>query len=123
MVEFINRALRNRVEGSQRSNLIACKFNSIRIIVGKRKYIDNAPAQGKLPGFDNIIGTDKPILVEQVVDKIQVKCFAAFYLECRFFEVLAVDNFFGKSFRVGYYDGFFATRADAFEHFGTQEYI
>ena len=40
MVEFVNGTLGNRVESAQGFNFVAGKFNTVRVVVGKRKHIN-----------------------------------------------------------------------------------
>ena len=92
LFQLLNRKLVGDVETADTFHLVEIKLDTVRIVVGEGKHIDQAASDGELPRLDDEIHVLKLVVVQQIGEEIEVDFFPDFEFEGVFGQKFACED-------------------------------
>ena len=120
---LFDRQLRFHIEASNAVDFVAKKLYSVRIVIRKRKYVDNSSTNRKFAWFSDKIDSFEFVFEQDFIDKINRNFVSNSYFQGVLVQLFSGYHFLEKRFGItNYYGGFFSG-IDAIQNFGTKQNI
>ena len=116
-----DRQLSGDVKRAEAFYFVVKKLDAVRVLVGKRKHIDNAASNRKFSRLRHKIYPFKAVVEQDLVDKIGREVAAANHFQGIFFQCRLGHDLLKQGLRIGDHHAGFVRMGQSIQHLGAQK--